>query len=133
MWREQDSSGKRKRRTSMIGTIEQYPTKELAQAAVNGLRMRINEEWNRQPTRVIKVSELIDHYIATELATGDNRHSHATQIIYREFLVRWIKPWWGTFNLTDVRTVAVEAWLKEFNYTCTAKCSAQIDSAGIGT
>jgi integrase len=113
MWREQDSSGKRKRRTSIIGTIERYPTKELAQTAVNGLRMRINEERNRQPNYVIKVNDLIDHYIATELATGETRHSHATRIIYREFLIRWIKPRWGTFNVTEVRTIAVETWLRE--------------------
>src|SRR6185295_20290194 len=30
MWREQDSSGKRLRRTIMIGSTEKYPTKELA-------------------------------------------------------------------------------------------------------
>lgn len=40
MWREQDSLGKPVRLTTMIGTIEDYPTRELAQAAVNGLRMR---------------------------------------------------------------------------------------------
>src|SRR4029079_15634682 len=76
MWREQDCSGKRVRRTSMIGSTEEYPTKELAQAAVNGLRMRINEERNRRPDRAINVSNLIDHYIATELSTDEPRHSH---------------------------------------------------------
>jgi site-specific recombinase XerD len=56
---------------------------------------------------------LIDHYVATELTTTETRHSHATRIIYREFLIRWIKPRWGNFSLTDVRTIAVETWLKE--------------------
>ncbi len=41
MWREQDASGKRVRRTAVVGTIEEYPTAELAQGAVNGLRMQI--------------------------------------------------------------------------------------------
>jgi integrase len=113
MWREQDSLGKRVRRTSIIGTIEDYPTRELAQAAVNGLRLRINEERNRKLNHTIKVSDLIDHYLATELSTTETRHSHATRIIYREFLIRWIKPRWGNFNLTDVRTIAVETWLRE--------------------
>ena len=75
--------------------------------------MRINEERNRQPNYVIKVNDLVDHYIATELATGETRHSSATRIICRVFLIRWIKPYWDTFNLTAVRTIAVEAWLKE--------------------
>ena len=113
MWREQDSSGKRVRRTTVIGTIEDYPARELAQAAVNGLRMRINEERNRKLNHTIKVSDLIDHYLATELSTTETRYSHATRIIYREFLIRWIKPRWGKFNLTDVRTIGVEDWLKE--------------------
>ena len=113
MWRGQDSSGKRVRRTTIIGTAEEYPTRELAQAAINGLRMRINEERNRRLNHTINVSDLIDHYIATELSTTETRHSHATRIIYREFLSRWIKPRWGKFNLTDVRTIAVEAWLRE--------------------
>jgi hypothetical protein len=67
MWREQNSSGNRMRRTTMIGTLEEYPTRELAQAAVSGLRMRLNEERNRQLNRAIKVSDLIEHYLATEL------------------------------------------------------------------
>jgi hypothetical protein len=99
MWRQQDSSGKRVRRTSLIGSMEEYPNKELAQAAVNGLRMRINEERNRQLNHAIKVSDLIDHYVATELWTTEIRHSHATRIIYREFLVRWIKHAGATLTL----------------------------------
>jgi hypothetical protein len=82
MWREQDSLGKRVRRTTLIGTIEDYPTRELAQSAVNGLRMRINEARNHDLNHTIKVSDLIDHYLATELSTTETRHSHATRIIY---------------------------------------------------
>jgi hypothetical protein len=37
LWRENDVTGKRVRRTTVIGTVDQYPTRELAQAAVNGL------------------------------------------------------------------------------------------------
>jgi integrase len=113
MWREQDSSGKRLRRTSMIGSTEKYPTKELAEAAVSGVRMRINEERNRRLDHALNVSDLIDHYIVTELSTEEIRHSHATRLIYREFLIRWIKPYWGSCRLTDVRTIAVETWLRE--------------------
>jgi hypothetical protein len=32
----------------VIGTLEEYPTEELAQAAINGLRTCINENRNRQ-------------------------------------------------------------------------------------
>jgi integrase len=111
MWREQQAPGKRVRRTAVIGTAEQYPTEELAQQAVRGLRMQINEARNRQPHQSIYVADLIEHYVSTELAA--DWHSHATRMVYREFLTRWIKPHWGSFNIRDVRTVAVENWLRQ--------------------
>jgi hypothetical protein len=39
LWRESDMHGKRVRRTAVIGTVDQFPTEDSAQAAVNGLRM----------------------------------------------------------------------------------------------
>jgi hypothetical protein len=45
----------------VIGTLEEYPTEELAQAAINGLRTCINEDRNRQPQQPVFVSDLIDH------------------------------------------------------------------------
>lgn len=36
LWREDGPTGQRLRRTAVIGTIEQYPTEDLALAAVNG-------------------------------------------------------------------------------------------------
>jgi hypothetical protein len=41
MWREQELSGNRVHRTVVIGTAEQYPSEELVQEAVRGLRMQI--------------------------------------------------------------------------------------------
>lgn len=111
MWREQDATGRRVRRTAVIGTAEQYPSEELAEEAVRGLRMRINEARNRQPHQSIYIADLIEHYLSTELAA--DWHSHATRMVYREFLTRWIKPHWGPVNIRDVRTVAVESWLRK--------------------
>ena len=68
LWREDDVTGKRVRRTKVIGTVEQYPTGELAQAAVNGLRVRINEDRLRRPGHDILVADLVDHYVQTELS-----------------------------------------------------------------
>jgi len=99
------------RRTAVIGSLQQYPNEELAQAAVNGMRMQVNEARNRLPQQDVLVNDLVDHYLNTELATS--RHSHATRVVYREFLIRWIKPHWGNFNIRDVRTVAVETWLRQ--------------------
>jgi integrase len=113
LWRENDADGNRTRRTAVIGTLEQFPTRELAQAAVNGLRMSINQDRNRQREQSIAVAELVDHYIVTELSDEADWHSHATRIVYSEFLKRWIRPHWGGVGIRDVRTVAVERWLKQ--------------------
>jgi len=102
LWRENNVAGERVRRTAVVGTVEQYPTKDLAQAAVNGLRMCINEDRNRQREQRIQVADLVDHYIQTELAEEADWRSHATQIAYREFLKRWIRPHTGPIWISEM-------------------------------
>ena len=63
------------RRTAVIGTIEQYPTKGEALDAVNGLRMQINAERNRRPVHPLLIADLIDHYVQTELSPNADWHS----------------------------------------------------------
>jgi integrase len=112
LWRETDTSGSRIRRNMVIGTINEYPTEALACAAVNGVRAVINENRNRQSPHSINIADLIDHYLETELAEQSDWHSHATRIVYSEYLTRWVKPRWGSSNIRDVRTIAVEGWLR---------------------
>jgi hypothetical protein len=95
LWRENDVTGERVRRTAVIGTVEQFPTEDLALAAVNGLRMSINVDRNPQREQFILVGDLVDHYIHTELSERADWHSHATRVVYREFLKRWIRPQWA--------------------------------------
>jgi len=97
----------------VIGTLEEYPTEELAQAAVNGLRMCINEDRNRQLQQAVYISDVIDHYLETELSKQTDWHSHATRIVYRAYLNRWVRPRWGSTNIRDVRTIEVESWLRQ--------------------
>ena len=75
--------------------------------------MSINQYRNRQREQSIVVADLVDHYIQTELSDGADWHSHATRIVYSQFLKRWIRPHWGCVGIRDVRTVAVERWLKQ--------------------
>ena len=113
LWREDDPTGKRVRRTAVIGTVQQYPTDVLARAAVNGQRVYINQDRNRRREQHVLVAELVDHYIQTELAEENGWHSHATRIVYREFLKRWIRPHWADTDIREVRTVIVEHWLRQ--------------------
>jgi len=115
LWRE-NMGGHRIRRTAVIGSIDEYPTEELAQAALNGLRMRLNENRNRQGQQVILVADLTDHYIEIELSDETEWHAKSTCTIYADYLNSWVKPYWGKTNIRDVRTVAVEAWLRQLRH-----------------
>lgn len=78
--------------------------------------MRLNEKRNRQSQQVILVADLIDHYIETELSAQTAWYAKSTCTIYADYLNRWIRPYWGKSNIRDVRTVAVEAWLRQLRH-----------------
>jgi len=115
LWWDSEPSGVRVRRKAVIGTVLQYPNLENAWQASNGLRVSINETRNRQREQTLTVADLVDHYIATELASDqlDGGKSRATKTIYTDFLTRWVRPIWGNLNIRDVRTIAVENWLRK--------------------
>ena len=115
LWWDSEVPGKRVRRKAVIGSIQQYQNVEEAWQASNGLRVSINEARNRQCEQAITVADLVDHYKATELALDlvNEGKSHATKIVYREFLARWVRPRWGSLNIRDVRTTDVEPWLRQ--------------------
>jgi hypothetical protein len=117
LWRETDEKGKRVHRTAIVGTVEQYPTIELAWTAANALRMTVNDHRNRLPGCPIPIRDLIDHYVQTDLSSETTWHSHATRTVYCYFLDRWIQPSWGEVALHSVRTLAVEHWLRGLKRT----------------
>jgi integrase len=115
LWWDNEPEGRRVRRKAIIGTVLQYPNVEEAWQASNGLRVSINEARNRQPEQLITVADLVDHYTETELANdlGNEGKSHATKVVYKVFLGRWVRPTWGRQNIRAVRTTAVEHWLRQ--------------------
>jgi integrase len=113
LWREVNPLGTIVRRKAIVGTAEQYPTASAASEAINGLRVSINEDRNRQRGQNITVADLVDHYKRIELANDSVWHAYATRIAYQEFIERYIRPRWGTYNIRQVRTVDVEMWLRQ--------------------
>jgi hypothetical protein len=57
--REIGETGKRVCRTAVIGTVKKYPTRDLAESAVNGLRMQVNEDSLRQQEQRILIGDLV--------------------------------------------------------------------------
>jgi len=42
----------------------------------------------------------------------EHEKAYSTKQGYRIYLENWIRPRWGVLGIKDVRTVAVEGWLK---------------------
>jgi integrase len=101
VFRYRDGQANRKEK---IGTVEQFPTKSAAMKACEPLRANVNKE-TRSPRTV---AELVTHYTDHELPTK----TPYTAEVYAGYLKTWILPKWTEHSLSDVRTVAVESWLK---------------------
>jgi len=105
-WREMKNDSKTRRKV-VVGTLEKLPTKAAAWKACESLRMTINPVTGTPRT----MAELVTHYRQKEMSE-DGGKSFATRTAYEFYLKGWIVPQWGEFSLSDIRTVAVEEWLK---------------------
>jgi len=60
------------------------------------------------------VAEVCDHFDQRELTKDNTWRSYSTKTTYRAYLKRWIIPQWGALDLSRVRTIEVESWLRRF-------------------
>src|SRR5579864_6170785 len=109
-WREAAPNGRRVNRKVVVGTVKQYETETAANKAVAALRIDINNE-TPAAFRSMTVEQLIAHYIEKELPEDGSKKAYSTTQVYRSNLNNWILPRWGSYLLSDVRTIAVEDWL----------------------
>lgn len=113
LWREETADGKRIRHTQVIGTVDQYPTEELASRAVNGLRARINEECYRRQLRCVFLADVIDHFLETVLYNASDPYAESTKQITPATINTWILPRRGSTNIRDVRVKDFRDWLRD--------------------
>jgi integrase len=107
-WREVDASGRRRKRCTVIGTVEEFKTERDALRETESLRRNINRD--TLPSALMKFSDLAEHYQSTELE-ADNK-TEKTRVTYKVYLKKWILPAWGKKYVHAVKPVAVEQWLK---------------------
>ena len=124
-WREVQIDGSVRRKNIVIGTLEEYPNESTAQAAVDAIRLEINQQTPQKLIRNITLETLVKHYRQHELpdifdgtkpqpgTRDEDTKSYATQVTYEGYLKKWILPRWGVCRLTDIKATAVESWLKE--------------------
>jgi integrase len=58
------------------------------------------------------VAEVCDHFDQRELTKDNTWRSYSTKKTYKAYLKRWIIPEWGALDLSGVRTIEVESWLR---------------------
>jgi len=110
-WYEVQPDGKRTRRNLVLGTLEEYPNETAAQKAVAALRADINVESPRMNLTPVSVAMLVEHYRQKELGEDSNK-TYATCRTYEGYFRKWIQPRWNTYRVKDVKSVAVEEWLR---------------------
>jgi integrase len=102
---ETTAEGQRRRRSVIVGTVGRYPTRADALREVEPLRLRLNVE--SRLGGPVTINALVARYIEQELP-----ERHSTRRSYLAVLNRWIRPRWGEYVVDEVKTVAVEQWLR---------------------
>ena len=124
LWREVQLDGTIRRKHIVIGTQEDLPTESAAQAAVDAIRLEINQQTPQRLIKSISFETLVNHYRQHELpdifnktkptpdAADEDRKSYSTQVTYEGYLRKWILPRWRVCRLKDIKATDVEKWLK---------------------
>jgi hypothetical protein len=110
-WPEKGGDGRRVDRKGVIGTIEQYSDAAAAQQLAARIIAR-PKSLDSRPAPPMTIAEFCEHFQHHELAQSDAFRSHSTRRNYIFYLNKWIIPRWQDYELADVRTVEVEAWLR---------------------
>lgn len=111
-WSENDPNGRRIYRKKVIGTVEEYPEAESARNAVSGLISEVNWTNRHSNSIAMTISQLCSHFEQRELARSNTWRGYSTKKGYAVYLRRWIVPPWGRYELSNIRTIEVESWLR---------------------
>ena len=111
-WSETGSQGQRVYRKRVVGTIEDYADSEAVRVAFRSLIAKRTSGVLQATPTTMTVSDLCQHFRQRELVQDDNWLSYSTRKNYSFLLKRWIIPKWGKYELSEVRTVDVESWLR---------------------
>jgi len=119
-WYESMADGSRRRRSLVVGSLEQYPNEAAAKRAVASLLVNINAESPGFGLEPLDVQTLVEHYKEKELHEASGK-TFATCETYKGYFRKWILPRWGNYRLKDVKSVAVEEWLRSLDLANSSK------------
>src|SRR6478752_4634594 len=95
-----------KRRSKLIGTKQQYPTKAAAWKALESIKRETTTD-TAQPTNGLVVQNLFERYKAEKMP--ERRNTKRTYIVWFK---HYVLPKWGTCAITDLQARPVELWLQ---------------------
>lgn len=127
-WREVDPQGKRIRKSVVIGTADDYPTKTQVLKAAEGYRLKANGEGRQRNEPVF--GALIDRFVVEEklrelvkqprfvgVFEEDEKFDaetldSSTASSYLSMIDVHVRPRWEETSLSGVRPAMVEEWLR---------------------
>src|SRR5271157_3707385 len=111
-WRETRPDGRRAPRKRVIGTLEEYPTRKAAESAARVFCLDLVDRGSEALVK-ITMQELVAHFREHELVDrGEEGRAHSTRDRCESVLNRWVLPRWGKTPISEIRTIAVEEWLR---------------------
>jgi len=121
-WREAGPDGRRIHRRIVLGSADDLKSLASARKMAVGLRREINVSDVRIRKESIPLDDLSRHYQQRDLADRNPRIAYSTKRIYAGYLKKWIEPRWGSYTLSDIRSVEVELWLKNLDLAPGSRC-----------
>lgn len=103
-WRVKVSPGKYRRKSAILGTIDEIPNESAAKKEAAGYRLLANPD---HVHRNVMFGALIQRYVAEELPERKTTSTH-----YLPWLNNYITPKWQDYPIAAVKVLAVEQWLK---------------------
>jgi integrase len=96
----------------VIGTLEEYPTEKAAEKAARSFRLNLVDRGSAALVQ-ITMKELVGHFSEHEqVDKGEEGRAYSTRDRCESVLNCWILPRWGKTAIDQIRTVAVEDWLR---------------------
>ena len=111
-WSETGPQGQRVYRKRVVGTVEEYANSEAVREFVKALITKPSPADQHMKPLIMTVGELCRHFEQRELTQEDTWRSYSTRRNYYFLLKCWIVPRWGKHELSEVRTIEVESWLR---------------------
>ena len=111
-WRETQPDGTVLRRSKIVGDLTHYPSKADAKRLVENFRSELNAATPVEKIGCMTVAEAWGHFQANELRDPNVDRSPTTVRSYLDYFKARILPTWKDVALDDVKSVAVEKWLR---------------------